>query len=81
MELAADGLLDVGGGSVKGVVDALDTQKQGIEDRIDEVELRLDRRYDFLIRRFTALEEAMAKAQSQLTWLQSALGSLAPPSS
>ena len=55
----------------KGVLEGLDTRKQGLDTRIDQFELRLDRREEFLIKRFTALEEAMALAQTQLAWLQS----------
>ncbi|MFQ5537731.1 MAG: flagellar filament capping protein FliD [Gemmatimonadota bacterium] len=80
MELAADVLLDAASGTIQGVTDRLDTQKQGIEDRIAEFEDRLDRRRDQLIRKFSALEEAMAKAQQQAAWIQSQLGALVAPS-
>ena len=76
MEVASDILLGTDAGSVKAVKDALDTQKEGINKRIDRFEVRMDRRYEFLIKRFTALEEAMAKAQNQLAWMQSQLGAL-----
>jgi flagellar hook-associated protein 2 len=76
VEVVSDSLLGSDAGSVKGVIDALDTQKEGINRRIEEFESRMDRRYDFLIKKFSALEEAMARAQSQMTWMQSQLGAL-----
>lgn len=76
MEAATGRLLGSEAGSLKSTVDALDTQKQGVEARIEAFEARLDRRAELLIKRFTALEEAMARAQQQMTWLQSQLGSL-----
>lgn len=76
MDIASDALLGTDAGSVKGVTDALDTQKEGINQRIDRFEDRMDQRYEFLIKRFTALEEAMAKAQQQMAWMQSQLGAL-----
>lgn len=76
MDLATSAMLDSSDGSLKAVTDALDTQKQGINDRIDQFQARLDGRQEFLIKKFSALEEAMAKAQSQMSWLQAQLGSL-----
>jgi flagellar hook-associated protein 2 len=76
MQLVADAQVDPNTGSLKGVVDALDTQQQGIASRIDDMQKRLDQRQQFLISRFNALEEAMAKAQQQISWLQAQLGSV-----
>lgn len=74
--LVSDELLGTGAGSLKSTVDAIDTQKQGIEDRIERFEDRLDQRAENLIRRFSALEAAMAKAQQQMSWIQAQLGAL-----
>lgn len=74
--LVADELLGSGAGSLKSTVEAIDTQKRGIEDRIERFESRLDRRAEHLIRRFSALEAAMAKAQQQMSWIQAQLGAL-----
>ena len=76
MELVSNVLLDTDAGSIQGIVDALDTQKQGIDDRIEAFEARLDLRAEGLIKRFTALEVAMAKAQQEMAWLQAQLGAL-----
>lgn len=75
-EIIADELLGTDVGSLKSTVDAIDTQKRGIEDRIERFEDRLDRRAENLIRRFAALEAAMAKAQQQMSWIQGQLGAL-----
>ena len=76
MELVSNVLLDTDAGSIQGIVDALDTQKQGIDNRIEAFEDRLDLRAESLIKRFTALEVAMAKAQQEMGWLQAQLGAL-----
>jgi flagellar hook-associated protein 2 len=78
-ELVADALLDVDGGSIQGIVDGIDTQKKSLDDRIKLFEDRLDLRRANLIKRFSDLESAMAKAQNQLAWMQSTLGALVAP--
>ncbi|MEQ9401856.1 MAG: flagellar filament capping protein FliD [Longimicrobiales bacterium] len=76
MEIAAQALLDDGDASIQGIVDRIDTQKQSLDNRIGDFEDRLARRADTLIKRFSELEEAMAKAQQQAAWLNAQLGSL-----
>jgi flagellar hook-associated protein 2 len=76
VQLVADDQVDPIAGTLKGVVDAIDTQKQGIASRIDAMQARLDQHQQALINRFNALEEAMAKAQQQMSWLQAQLGSV-----
>jgi flagellar hook-associated protein 2 len=62
--------------SIQGIVDRLDTQKRGIDQRIERFEERLDFRAANLTKQFAALEEAMAQAQQEMSWLQAQLGSL-----
>ena len=81
MEAITDTLLDAGDGSIQGLIDRIDTQKGGIDSRIERFDARMDLRAANMIKRFTALEEAMAKAQNQLSWMQAQLGSLLPASS
>ena len=81
MEFASKALLDTDAASIQGVLDGIDTQKERIQDRIDQFDLRLDRRAEALIKRFTALEEAMARAQTQANWIQAQLGALIASSS
>jgi len=81
MQLAAAVQLDTGAGSIQGILDGIDTQKTGINDRITQFEDRLARRRKSLIKRFSALEEAMAQAQQQASWIQAQLGSLVAPTS
>lgn len=75
-EILADTYLGTDDTAIQGIVDRIDTQKKGMNDRIDALEDRLARRAEQLIKRFTALEEAMAMLQSQQAWLQAQLGSL-----
>ncbi len=76
MEVASKDLLGEDGASIEGVIDGIDTQKVRIEDRIEQFDLRLGRRAESLIKRFTALEEAMARAQQQANWIGAQLGAL-----
>jgi flagellar hook-associated protein 2 len=76
LEGVTDGLLSGDSGSIQAIVEGLDTQKRRIDDRIEAFESRLDLRAQNLMKRFSALEEAMAKAQQQAAWLQAQLGSL-----
>lgn len=76
MEFASKALLDTDAASIKGVLDGIDTQKERIEDRIEQFDLRLERRAESLIKRFTTLEEAMARAQQQANWITSQLAAL-----
>jgi flagellar hook-associated protein 2 len=79
LEQITDSYLDGGETSIQGIVDRLDTQKRGIDTRLERFEERIELRAENLIKRFTALEEAMALAQQELGWLQAQLGSLLGP--
>lgn len=76
LEEAVRALLREGSGGVPGVLASADETVARLNDRIQVMEARLARRRDALIRRFTAMEEAVARAQSQSNWLASQLGSL-----
>jgi len=82
MEKVTDRYLDGGDSSIQGIQERIDTQKRGIDQRIDRFEDRLEVRRQNLIKKFTALEEALAQAQSEGAWIQAQLGTLfASPSS
>ncbi len=73
VRLASDVILGSGGGSIRSVTDRIDGSMTRWKNRIDVLEGRLDRRREQLIKRFTALEAAMARAQSQSAWLDAQL--------
>ena len=79
MEGVTDGYLDGGESSIQGIKERIDTQKRGIDERIDRFEDRLEVRRQNLIERFTALEEALAQAQTEGAWIQAQLGTLLTP--
>jgi flagellar hook-associated protein 2 len=81
VEVATDLLLGTGIGSIDSVVEGIDPLIDRLNQRIDTIEGRLERRREALIRKFTALEEAMARAQSQAQWLSSHLQSLSASTS
>ncbi|MGI9628903.1 MAG: flagellar filament capping protein FliD, partial [Longimicrobiales bacterium] len=76
MERATDILLSAEAGSIDEVVGSLDLQIDTLNDRVVDMEIRLDRRRDALILRFARLEEAVAVAQSQGEFLSSQLANL-----
>jgi flagellar hook-associated protein 2 len=73
LEDAADILLGSDSGSIRSVTERLSGSITRYESRITRLELRLDAREEQLIKRFTALEAAMATAQSQSAWLEAQL--------
>ncbi len=81
MELLADSLADNINGSIKGILDGIDLANEGLNDRLDQLQARLDRRRENLIRQFTALETQLAEAQSQGNFLLQSLAALPQPSS
>jgi flagellar hook-associated protein 2 len=76
VEAATDLILGKEGGSIDAVAERLDARVGAQNDRIERMEGRLERRREMLIRRFSALEEAMARAQTQMQWLTAQLASL-----
>jgi flagellar hook-associated protein 2 len=74
--LAASSLLDAGAGSIDSLTERLGEQVAKLSDRILSLEARLEIRREGLIRRFTAMEQAMARAQAQSQWLSSQITSL-----
>jgi len=64
-----DAILGPGGGSIQSVIDGIDGQLGAMRDRIATLEDRVERRREELVRRFTAMEMALARAQSQSQWL------------
>ncbi len=76
MEAVLERLLGTDPGSVTSIQEGLDRTVTRLEDRVDQWEGRLEIRRDQLIRQFTALEEALARAQSQSAWLSAQFASL-----
>jgi flagellar hook-associated protein 2 len=70
LEIAADRLTGTDAGSIKSLIDRINGGNTSLENRIETFEARVERRRQSLIRRFTAMEEAMAIAQSQSAWLE-----------
>jgi flagellar hook-associated protein 2 len=76
LSLLLDGLMGTEHGSVRSVLDGLDERVASLGDHVDEMDARLARRQEDLVRRFTAMEQAMAVAQNQSAWIASQIGSL-----
>jgi flagellar hook-associated protein 2 len=78
-----DGLLDTKtyengkGGVVPRQQDTLDTRIDYLQDRIDAFDLRMEQREEYLVKQFTAMEQALATLQSQSSWLEGQLAGLA----
>ena len=71
-----DNLLDtkvynygVKGGVLPRQQDELDSSIKRLQTRIDEFEVRMEKREEYLVRQFTAMERALASMQSQSDWL------------
>lgn len=69
-------LTGTGDGSIRGIVDRLDASVRSMHGRIDELESRLEQRREYLVRRFSAMEQALARAMAQSQWLAAQLASL-----
>jgi flagellar hook-associated protein 2 len=76
MENTLRSILESGAGSIPELIENADAQIARMNNRIETMEARLERRQNDLILRFTAMEEAIARAQSQSAWLTSQLGAL-----
>ena len=76
MERAAGILLNSGPGSIDEVVSSLDLQVNFLNDRVIDVESRMERRRENLILKFARLEEAVAVAQAQGDFLTNQLAAL-----
>jgi flagellar hook-associated protein 2 len=69
-----------GDGSVTVQTEVLDRSMDLLNDRIDNIQSRLDLRRQALIKQFTRMEEALSRFQSQSSSLISQLGSLSASS-
>ena len=76
LDAMLESLLGTDDGSLQSILDALDGRVNKLNDRVDALDARLVRRQEELVRRFTAMEQAMAVAQSQSAWIASQVGSL-----
>jgi len=73
VELAAKALTGTDDGSIDSVIAALDNRVQSLTARADTLEGRLELRREQLVRQFTAMEQAIARAQTQQEWLTAQL--------
>jgi flagellar hook-associated protein 2 len=76
LRIAGDVLLGSAAGSIDDVTDRIDGTVTTLESRIEDLDTRLQRRRDELIRRFTAMEQAIARAQAQSAWLEAQMNRL-----
>jgi flagellar capping protein FliD len=81
LEQLAGELLKTGPGTISGIVDRMESNIQRINDRIDDIEFRLEKRRADLIKRFAKMEEALTRAQQQSSWLAAQFGTLSSNSS
>ncbi len=81
LERLAGELLKTGPGTISGITDRMDSSIQRINDRIDDIEFRLDKKRADLIKRFAKMEEALARAQQQSSWLAAQFGLMSTKSS
>jgi flagellar hook-associated protein 2 len=72
----AKSLLGSASGSIKSITDRIGEQIGGANRRIDQMESRLERKHEQLLRQYAALEQLMSRSQSQMNWLSSQLGAL-----
>ncbi len=78
ISVMAEQLLGTGAGSIEAITEEIQPAIDRLNDRITLMEDRLERRREDLIRRFSALEEALALAQAQAQWLTTQFASIAP---
>jgi len=81
LEVTTESLLGSGYGSIDGVVEGIDPFITRLNDRIDLLEGRLERKRENLYARFARLEEALARAQNQSQWIMAQFSSLSSSSS
>jgi flagellar hook-associated protein 2 len=74
LERLTGDLLKTGPGTISGIVERMDANVQRINDRIDDIEFRLEKRRADLIKRFAKMEEALTRAQQQSSWLAAQFG-------
>src|SRR5690625_532159 len=61
-------------GSIVSVIDQIRDQIGGSNRRIEQMEVRIERRYQQLTHQYAALEQVLSQSQSQLDWLSMQLG-------
>lgn len=76
VEVTADLLLGTASGSIDEVKEGMDPRVDRLNDRIESLEGRLERRREALIKKFSAMEEALALAQQQSQWLAAQFNAL-----
>lgn len=72
----AKSLLGSDTGSIKSITDRIGEQIGGVNRRIDQMEARLERKHEQLIRQYAALEQLLSHSQSQMGWLSTQIGAL-----
>lgn len=74
LEEVLEGLLGTAAGSITSIQEGLDRSVSRMDEQIERWEGRLERRRAMLVQQFTALEQALAQAQSQSAWLAAQFG-------
>jgi flagellar hook-associated protein 2 len=64
-------------GRVQSARDGITAQIDRLDDAIAAFEIRLDQREITLRRKFSALESALARSQSQGSWMSASIGTMA----
>jgi flagellar hook-associated protein 2 len=77
LHVETDALLGSESGSIDAVMEELDPRIERMNDRIEALEDRLERRRETLIEKFSAMEEALSRAQQQSQWLSAQFSALA----
>lgn len=70
------GALDFTNGSLSASIESIQAKIEGIQESIERIQERADAREIYLRRKFTAMEDAMARLQAQMAQLNSMIGSL-----
>ncbi|HEX3160426.1 MAG TPA: flagellar filament capping protein FliD, partial [Gemmatimonadaceae bacterium] len=73
MERVVDGVVRNGDGTVAVQNTSIETSITSLQRRADDVQARLERRRESLVRQFTAMESAISRMNAQGSWLASQL--------
>ena len=71
-----DSYISATSGIIKGKTDIYADSLDDLNDRIDAFNDRMDRKEQYYIKMYTALDVALAKAESQTSWLTSQIDAM-----
>lgn len=78
MDRAAGEITRSGDGLIANQIASLKWSNESLGRRVDDVESRLELRYDSLVRQYARMEEALSTIQAQSNWLYSQVQALEP---